>query len=318
MKYTGYIGTYDAANSKGIYRFSFDDETGRITCPTSFFQANDCKCITRIGDDLAITGKFNGNGGICLLADNGSVLDRITVENASPCFITTQNNLIYTANYHDGNIMIYKVNDHQLNIIKKLAIANEAGCHQVILAHERIFVPCLNLDCVNVYLPKNNFALVDKISFNERTGPRHGIFTSNGKNFYLVSELSNELFYFSWQANKCVLQKQLSILKSQTKNSSTAAIRLSPDERFLYISTRGSDLLSVFSLHMHIPSLIQQIPCAGSHPRDFLLSSNGNYLLVVNRFSNELVSLHIDKDTGLIGQVVDKAPVCEGVGIVLK
>jgi 6-phosphogluconolactonase len=64
--------------------------------------------------------------------------------------------------------------------------------------------------------------------------------------------------------------------------------------------------------------MIQQISCGGDHPRDFLLSGNGEYLLVVNRLSNELISMKINKTTGMIGAIADRTEVHEGVGIALE
>lgn len=316
MKHIGYIGTYDSDKKSGIYRFSFDDNAGKLTVPFSFFPVHDGKCLALAGNTIVISKKGSEKGGIVLIDNKGNFLSEVLTEKAAPCFITFHNDIIYTANYHDGIIMLYKIADKKLQMAKRIEIGNEAGCHQVIFYKDTFLVPCLKLDCINIY-SQQDCSLIDKIEFAKGTGPRHGIFTSDEKRFYLVSELSNELFYFTRENDSWSLQKQLPIIEDKNKNAATAAIRLSADEHFIYISTRGSDLLTAFSIEGGKPVLLQQISCAGSHPRDFVLSPNSSYLLVVNRSSNEVISMHLDKNTGLIGKIAARAHVCEGVGIAL-
>ncbi|MDQ0203048.1 beta-propeller fold lactonase family protein [Pectinatus haikarae] len=318
MKFTGYIGTYDSFESFGIYQFVFDDNTGRLSEPSLFYKTKGGKCVAIADDKILFTKESSAKSGITLIDNKTNSLSELLTEKASPCFIAFHDNNIYTANYHDGVVMIYKVNGNNLQIIKRLSMGNEAGCHQVLLLHNLLFVPCLNLDCVNIYDAANDFSLTGKITFSAGTGPRHGVFTSDEKRLYLVSELSNELFYFKLQPDKSwQLMKQLPIWLKGTANAS-AAIRLSQDERFIYISTRGDNILSVFSISDNIPEQIQQVSCGGDHPRDFLLSPSGSYLLVVNRLSNNLLSMHIDKSSGLITAIIDSTTVHEGVGITLK
>ena len=94
-------------------------------------------------------------------------------------------------------------------------------------------------------------------------------------------------------------------------------MRLSQDGRFLYVSTRGIDLLSVFRLDGGAPALLQQRPCGGSHPRDFALSPDGDWLLCLNRDSGSLASFPVDRGTGLLGPSRCSAPVAQGSAIVL-
>lgn len=320
MDYTGYIGTYDSPKSSGIYRFIFNDRTGSISPPVSFYKTDGGKCVVFAGKNLIVTREHNNKAGIALIDEQANVLSESLLEKKTPCFITFHNNMIYTANYHDGTVLLYKIDNYKLQLIKHLSIGANAGCHQVLFWHNLIFVPCLNLDCINIYDTAKDFTLKGKIPFAKGTGPRHGVFSNDEKRFYLVSELSNELFYFELQPdNSWKFKKQLSIVaKSATVDSATAAIRISINNHFLYTSTRGSNLLTVFSISDGPPTCIQQISSAGDHPRDFLLSSNGDYLLVVNRSSNELISMHINRSTGLIENIVARRPVLEGVGIALK
>ena len=71
----------------------------------------------------------------------------------------------------------------------------------------------------------------------------------------------------------------------------SAAIRLSPDQRFLYVSTRFAELITVFKISHGRLEQIQQTGCGGIHPRDMVLTPDGRYLLVANRTQGGLVEL---------------------------
>ncbi|MFQ9705438.1 MAG: lactonase family protein [Enterocloster clostridioformis] len=74
----------------------------------------------------------------------------------------------------------------------------------------------------------------------------------------------------------------------------SAAIRLSPDERFLYVSTRFAEVITVFKIDHGCLAQIQQTGCGGIHPRDMVLTPDGRYLLVANRTRGGLVSFQIN------------------------
>lgn len=319
MNHIGYIGTYNSNNSHGIYQFTFDDTDGKLSTPSLFYKVQDGKCVCLSNNHVIITKEGNGKAGIALLDFNANLLAEILTENTTPCYIGCHSNMVYTANFHDGCIIIYQIINNKLHLVKRLDSQKESGCHQALLWQNMLFIPYLHLDKVDIYDTTNTFQLLSSLTFPKGTGPRHCIFTSDNKRMYLVSELSNQLFYYHLQNdNFWQLQKTISFLPTVAPNSTSAAIRLSTDENYIYISTRGSDLLTIFSIKNKVPVVIQQIPSGGCHPRDFILSPCGNYLLVVNRSSNELISMSVNKSTGLITSIVNKVPVYEGIGIAIN
>ena len=46
----GYIGTYYSEKSRGIYHFSFDPESGRMTEPELFYEAPNAKWVSAEGN----------------------------------------------------------------------------------------------------------------------------------------------------------------------------------------------------------------------------------------------------------------------------
>ena len=73
---------------------------------------------------------------------------------------------------------------------------------------------------------------------------------------------------------------------------------------------------SVFSLEDELPEAVQFVSCGGRHPRDFAIVPGGKFLLVANRFSNNLICFRLGGRTGRIKEICDAVTLNEAVSIV--
>lgn len=308
MKTMLYAGTYTAKSSQGIYSFSFED--GRLSSSQLFCEIKNPKYLTKIDNCLITVADFDYESGVALINAEGDIKNKIAFEKRTSCFITSEDDDIYTANYHTGVVTHLKLVQDELKFINSIQIQDGAGCHQILVFHERILVPCLFLD--RVFIFDRSLKKIGSIHFNANTGPRHGVFSKDGKYLYLVSELSNELFVI--ETDEWNIIHQIPVLMSKEIHvRDTAAIRLSDDEKFIYVSTRTKDVISVIELEDHKPTVIQTVSCGGKHPRDFVLL--GQYLLCANKNTNEVVSFKINDD-GTLGKIVDRIEVPEVVALI--
>ena len=102
------------------------------------------------------------------------------------------------------------------------------------------------------------------------------------------------------------------ILKNREKNvKGTAAIRMSDDGKFIYISTRFKDVLSVVDSESF--ELVEVKDCGGKHPRDFIVI--GDHLLCANMESDSIVSFGIKK--GTLSSVSSELKVPEAIALCL-
>jgi 6-phosphogluconolactonase len=141
-------------------------------------------------------------------------------------------------------------------------------------------------------------------------GPRHGAFHPNGKFAYMLSELKSAVDVFAYTgAGKTPSFQRLQTVSALPKKgndgkavpSIAAAIRISPDARFIYTSNRGYDSITVFKLlPTGLLEFIDAVPSGGAHPRDFILDPAGNFLLALNQHSDNLVVFKINHRTGLL------------------
>lgn len=315
----GYIGCYDSENSQGIFEFSLDSRLGKIEKIEKFIDIFDGKCVNNLDKDILIsTIKKDNKQGICLIdKKTKKILSAINFEDASPCFVEKIDEYIYTANYHDGLVNVYEAKDNMLKLKKSIAIGKKAGCHQVLKYQNYILVPCLLIDEIQIFDIEKDFAYVKSLKYDKNTGPRHGVFNKDFTKFYLVTELSNQLFIYDVSDLEFKNTKIIDLLKKQDAPSTSAAIRLSSNEKYLYISTRGKDIISVIDLEDG-EKILQQINCGGKHPRDFVLSPDNNYLISVNKDSNDLIVWLVDKEESKLLSIVSRDKVPSGISIVFN
>ena len=353
---TGFLGTYASPESLGIYRFTIDLRNGAMSYPELYYEAPDCKYLSLKDAMLASPLKREARSGICLLdtahnKENASVplVGEYFDESSPACYVAQDERYIYTANYHEGAILIYEIK-HEANFhghekcparrylepVKKILIAPKAGCHQILFHSHYMMVPCLLLDKVMVFDRHMDFALVSELAFPTGTGPRHGIFDKDHTQLFLVSELSNQVFVYglteataSGADSSSISLPDFTMRLMQIyplfpsdavykESPASAAIRLSPDQRFLYVSTRFAEVITVFRIHQGHLEQIQQTGCGGVHPRDMVLTPDGRYLLVANRTQGGLVSFQINPETGQLMEICSRVPAPEAVSIVLS
>ena len=295
---------------------------------------------------LAVPRKVNGRAGLAVVnvaTDPLQVVGEYGEEQDCPAYVTGDGEFWYTANYHDGGIRIYKLTETSnfpgneklptailtgedaaggekncgnalanLQLIHKLETGRESGCHQIILAGPFLLACCLVRDQILIYDRTRNWQQVGTIDFPKGTGPRHGIFTRDGQTLFVVSELSNELFVF--QNLKLVSAQPL--LEQNDLPAAAAAIRLSPDEKFLYVSVRERNVICVLALAGVTATKIQEVPCGGDHPRDLVLTPDGKFVLAVNRYPGSIVSFSRDQASGKIGKAISSINIPQAVSVV--
>lgn len=327
----GYIGTYFSEKSKGIYHFTFQEESGLMTEPELFYEAKNAKWVSRQGNSMVIPIEKDGRAGSCfLLLENGRVKqsEEILEEKQPPCYILQDGEWVYTANYHEGTVMVYRLDTGRPCVVGRIENGEGAGCHQALVHESWLMVPCLVQNRIRLFDREKGYEAVGEILFPEGTGPRHGVFNGSHSRFYVVSEWSNELFVFRVTGREFYLIQKLALLPegrdSELENApdrsaeaASAAIRLSRDEKFVYISIRGMDLLAVVELRGDEASVIQRAPCGGEHPRDFILSGNEKYVLTVNRFSGDIVCRERDRESGLLKAITSRSAITQGVALIL-
>jgi 6-phosphogluconolactonase len=145
------------------------------------------------------------------------------------------------------------------------------------------------------------------------SGPRHLLFSADGKHAWLTTEMSAQVAVFDYK-NGTLTQTQLVDYAAgqPVSDKAGAALHASGDGKYLYVSNRGTaNQLVVFSIDPATAHLkeVQRRSVEGDHPREFALDPSGKFLLIANQKSNEIVVVERDPKTGLLGKTVQKLPI---------
>ncbi len=144
-------------------------------------------------------------------------------------------------------------------------------------------------------------------------GPRHFVFAPNGRFGYLISEMSGILTAYAWDSTRGRLAEVQATdtmpadfnddKNAQALNSfHSAEVQLHPSGKYLYLSNRGPDTISVLAVHSVKGTLtpIQQVSTRGLMPRYFAIDPTGSYLFAANQASDDVVIFRVEDGTGRI------------------
>ncbi len=284
-----YIGGYAAENNRGIYLLNDDLSLHHQICDdegTSYFDVDEQNIYTIL--------KRNDKGGVAVFDHDGKEKACCLFDKKPGCFIKKYNGRIYCAYYHDACVQIF---DEQLTLLHELIYPQGSKCHCVDFFKDKFAVVCLGLDLICFY--DYDFHFLEAFEFPKGSGPRHMVHTQDEKQLMVITELSNQLFILDSKGN---VEEVFSIKEKEDVVTTGAAIRLSADEKHLYTSTRGQDILK----HFVYDERWQEVQCIhlkGSLPRDFQLFEDA---LVVGYQGSCLVEkMQLDHD--YVGDVIQSA-----------
>lgn len=319
-----FLGTYTRHNSRGIYRVILDNQKEILRNVELMIPENNPTylAIDHHSHLFTVTKKAQG-GGIAsyTCCDDGHhyKLNNTLIESVDPlCYISIdeKRQLVFGANYHQGLLYSYEIlEDGSLMLADKIQHhgsgphPNQKSAH-VHYAHltpdNRLAVCDLGTDEIYTYDVgiTGKLTEVARLHVTPGSGPRHMVFHPDHRHAYLVNELNNTMQILTYDSGSGMftIQRTYNVLPHQDSMSSSSAIRLSSDGRFLYVSVRGHNSISVFRLsdQFNEAEMVQIISTEGDGPRDFNFNSSDDFIIVGHQYSNQLTLFKRDKETGLL------------------
>ncbi len=149
-------------------------------------------------------------------------------------------------------------------------------------------------------------------------GSRHLAFSPDGKYFYVAGELSSQVNVVKFDEENWMfrsLATYSTIPESWDQHNGAAAIRLSSDGKFLYVSNRGHDSIAVFAvLPDQALKLVQRVSTFGEFPRDFNWDAEEKYVVAANQNSNN-ATLYQRQSDGTLTPLEKDIAVPEGTRV---
>ncbi|HEV2418205.1 MAG TPA: lactonase family protein [Terriglobia bacterium] len=344
-----YIGTYTQSTSRGIYAYRFDERTGEITSlglaaetknPSFLAISPNRQYLYAVNEVGTFKGQKSGAVSafaIDLKTGKLTLLNQVASRGPIPAHVSMDKTgrYVLVANYGGGSVAVFPVETNG-SLGPASAFVQDKGHSVNPVRQTKPYAHSINIS------PDNRFALaadlgIDKLlvyhfedgslkpndppyaTVKPGSGPRHFVFSPNGKFVYVESEMGSSLTVFSYDAARGALSEvqTISSLPPDFKGKSTGAeVQVLPSGRFLYASNRGSDTIAVFAINRRNGTLkpVEYVPTGGKNPRMFAIDPSANYLFAANQDSSNVVIFHINHSTGKLTptgkQLKLSSPVC--------
>lgn len=321
-----FIGTYTDKNSDGIYRINFNGDSNKIDKFNLAYKVENPTyfAIDRERHILYSPCKINDVAGVSSFKywqeqDSLNLVNYHVSEKKQPCHLCVDGDkqVLITSNYHENKMTVY--NTLEGIILNYPQIVSHEGkgadlkrqdqphMHCSILTNDKKYVlSCdLGIDKIVVYeleKGKVNQRMDLSFSFPAGTGPRH-IIASSSNIYYVLSELTSEIFVLKYNPDENSIFEHVqtihSVAPEYTGTLSGAAIRIHPNNKFLYTSDRGNNSINLFLI---MPDgklkFLNSFSCEGDSPRDFNIDPSGLYLFCANEKSNNVAIFSISRVSG--------------------
>ncbi len=348
---TFYVGTYtDASGSQGIYVGSVDEESGKLgplrlavalqKDPTFLALSPDGRFLFAALSDAVASFRILPDGK--LLAVNRQP----SGPNTCHVSLDRTGRELFAASYDAGSIAAYPVGaDGRIGGCTATVsfrgsgpnVERQAGphAHSVYVDPENHFLYACDLgsDRVWIFRLGDHGGLIPASPPDEElpagSGPRHLAF--DGSLVYVVNELGVSTTVFSRNSSTgslTLIGTEENIDPGWPKGTGSAELAVHPSGKWLYVSTRLEDRMTVFRIVPHIAAVgaasrqpaakplgrEQVVASPVTFPRSFALDPTGKWLVVAGQTDNCISVMKIDAESGRLAPTGERvhlgSPVC--------
>ncbi|MBU9372628.1 lactonase family protein [Burkholderia multivorans] len=336
------VGTYTDTGSDGIYVYRFDTSTGSVAPvssaktvnPSYLLPSRDGRVVYAVNELPGDNGPATQRGGISAFrfdAKTGALtfIDRVSSEGNDPCYLSLSpdGKYLVTANYSvaadpGGSFALFPVRDDGGVAPAVLSVHHEgkgpvrgrqdnAHVHSTVFSPDGryLFVQDLGLDKIYGYryTVDGSRGLISPTDtrytpVKAGAGPRHLVFSADGRFAYVTSELNASVEVFGYHDGKLTPIETVSMIAPDFKGKvGGGAIHLSPDGRFLYVSNRGdANEIVIYAVNQADGRLktVGRQSSLGRTPREFLIDPTGKWLIVGNQDSDTFYVFGRDVGSG--------------------
>lgn len=312
------IGTY----GEHIHIYSFDYETLEFTSRDKV-QAKDPSYAIEDGDNIFAVSECGNSSGVYSFGKDEDGIHRLTADlrqtGNDPCFLMLYDHrYMMTADYSGGSISVFPISEGRLG--ERLAQLRFSGngpvterqegshIHQLKTIpglEEYILAADLGADVIRLLEFKEGvLSHISDIPCPPGSGPRHMEFHEGEKGLiiYCMAELSGEVLVYELSAQEGLPTFRLiqQILADEADAGGSADIHVHPSGRWLYTSHRlENDGISIFDINDDGTLIKSGHMNTGRHPRNFMITADGRFLLVACRDDMMIQVFTIGDDGGL-------------------
>lgn len=300
--YSFFAGTYTDGASKGIYHIRFYEKDGTVSVDLAAAAANP-SFLCRMDDMLYAGCEYEREAEILVFRVTGSTCRlqrRISLPSCQVCHLSCSriHRCVFASCYGSGDF--YSIDAQSGDILSNVradAVPGEKPrAHCAVSSGDGRIAACadLGMDRITLY-PLYRGAMDEGSAYvyqcPEGSGPRQLVFHPRMDVLYAANECDSTLHVFSISGKPDALRLEQTVPACECEGENyPAALAITADGRYLCLSNRGADSISVFHVEPN-GQLVQtgEYSCHGKWPRHILLTGDGRYLVVSNQHSDSIV-----------------------------
>jgi 6-phosphogluconolactonase len=304
--YLAFVGTYtNKTDSKGIYAYEFDAETGKLTAKGLAVETPDPSFVAIHPNGKFVyavneSGKQSAVSAFSLDAHSGklTLLNQLPALGEDPCYITFDKTgkYVFVANYTSGNIVVFPVLAH-----------GKLGEHTALLTDAGVVGP----------------------NKERQDGPHaHWTGLSASNRFAYVADLGlDRVFIYNFDAAKGTLARGEAPSSNTEANSAEPSdafsatlspgtgprhVAFSPNGKFMYVLGELQSTVTVFASDAR--ETYRQIQSISALPEGFsgrndaaeiALHPSGRWLYISNRGHDTIAAFAVDSEKGILRKTGD-------------
>lgn len=350
---TLYVGAYTrpfpglaGTPANGIQALAYDEETGELSGRREVTGVENPSFVRVSGNGQVLHAVWEvaewaeGLVGSYAIDPTTGALSHLGVRGSrgrGPCYVTmdSESRAAFVSNYMSGSVAMFPTRPDGSLAEASSFVQHEgtgpndqrqqgphAHCVVVDPTDSFVFSADLGADAIFGYridFETGSLTQHSRLDMPPGSGPRHLAFAPDGRFAFIVQELDSTIASLSYDVAAGTLTTigiHPTLPDDFDGHSQCADVHVHPTDRFVYASNRGHDSIAVFGFDRQNGELelVGHRSTEGSTPRGFAISPDGRFLLVANQDSDNIVTMPINPDTGLLEattSVVDvPAPVC--------
>jgi len=341
-----YLGTSTTnSSSKGVYLGKLDADSGKLGAITLAAAANNPSFVTLSPDGkflyAALEAECGAVGAFAVKGDGS--LQPLNIQpsgGGGACHVSVdaQGRHVFVANYGGGNISCFPVkSDGSLGAATSSRQFSGSGpnpkrqtksfAHSVYTSPDDRFVYACDLGSDTVWSFRFDTGTGTLTPTEPPAGtvppgggPRHLAFHPGGRFVFANNEMGLSVTVFSRDPVTGVLTPRQTIPTSTKSDGpvegvTTSEIVCHPSGKWLYVSSRGDDIIAVYSWTEDGKlTLVENAPAGVQIPRGMAIDPTGKWIVAAGQKDNKITVLKIDPATGKLsptGQTAETpAPLC--------
>ena len=325
-KYVAYVSTYTRKNDKGIRIYDVDDKNGRlsereqITITNSSYLtiSHNQKYIYSITDFGVESFRMTENGGL-------EFINMASINGMRGCYISTDytDKFMFVAGYHDGKITVLRLNDdgsigeitdevfHQgMGNISDRNFRPHVSCVKMTRDNKYLCACDLGLDHVKVYkfnAMTGTLKLEDAIRCEQDSAPKYIKFRKDGQYAYIINQMNCSIVVYKYSEINGhpdfeKIQKISTLNDYHTASCAACAMKLSMDNKYIFISNAGDNSVGVFEIDDETGMLTKKLvlPISGDYPKDIAVFPDCKHLVSLNHESDTMTFFNVDINKGTL------------------